>query len=413
MILQRFLPLIGQLNGIRNTYARSAAAVDVVYDLIRRDNKPFMGNGTEIFTGLKQDIRLENVCFSYPGHSDLILNNISLTIPKGTTLALVGSSGAGKSTLADLVPRFYDVTAGAILLDGVDLRQFDLRSLRQHMGIVSQDTFLFNDTVRANIAYTRRDATDEEIILAAKRANAYEFIERLPEGLATRIGDRGVMLSGGQRQRLAIARALLQNPEILILDEATSALDTVSERLVQSAIDELSHERTSIVIAHRLSTIQKANQIAVMERGQVVELGTHQELLAKNGHYTRLYRMQFKEVPPSSEQSEARQPVNASFAKTSYEVRTRLSSMLGSLGLIVDGVVDTPEEQLELIEEAYESASDLLKQLELLESSSKGNGDPFPRSPQPHGELSDATTSNPTNSHDLFTETTTVSNDEF
>ncbi len=375
VILQRFLPLIGQLNGIRNTYARSSAAVEVVYDLIRRDNKPFMGSGSAIFPGLKQEIRLENVCFSYPGHSDLILNTINLTVPKGTTLALVGSSGAGKSTLADLIPRFYDITAGTILIDGVDLRQFDLRSLRQHMGIVSQDTFLFNDTVRANIAYTRMGATDEEIILAAKRANAYEFIERLPEGLDTRIGDRGVMLSGGQRQRLAIARALLQNPEILILDEATSALDTVSERLVQAAIDELSHQRTSIVIAHRLSTIQKADQIAVMDRGQVVELGNHQDLLAKNGHYTQLYRMQFKEVTTSASQADVRQDVESSFAKTSYEVRTRLSSMLGSLGLIVDGLVDTPEEQLELVEEAYESASDLLKQLELLETTSKISAD--------------------------------------
>ncbi len=175
---------------------------------------------------------------------------------------MVGGSGAGKSTLADLLPRFYDPISGSISIDGTDLRDFDIKSLRTNMGIVSQDTFLFNDSVRNNIAYGRPEATEDEIISAAKRANAHEFIDKLPQGFDSQIGDRGVMLSGGQRQRLAIARALLQNPEILILDEATSALDTVSERLVQAALDDLSRDRTTLVIAHRLSTVQKADQIA-------------------------------------------------------------------------------------------------------------------------------------------------------
>ncbi|MER3478097.1 MAG: ABC transporter ATP-binding protein, partial [Leptolyngbya sp. ERB_1_2] len=222
---------------------------------------------------------------------------VDLWLPKGTTLALVGSSGAGKSTLADLLPRFYDPTAGRILIDDRDLKDFELRSLRRSMGIVSQDTFLFNDSVRNNLAYARRTASDDEILEATKRANAYEFIIKLPQGFDTLIGDRGVMLSGGQRQRLAIARALLRDPEILILDEATSALDTVSERLVQSAIDELSRDRTTLVIAHRLSTVQKADQIAVLDQGCVVEVGTHIELLKQGGLYAQLYAMQFSEEP--------------------------------------------------------------------------------------------------------------------
>jgi subfamily B ATP-binding cassette protein MsbA len=194
----------------------------------------------------------------------------------------------------DLVPRFYDPIEGCITLDGIDLREFDLRSLRRAMGIVSQDTFLFNQSVRYNIAYGREDATEDEIIEAAKRANAYEFIVELPQGFDTEVGNRGSLLSGGQRQRLTIARALLRNPDVLILDEATSALDTVTEQLVRQAIEELCRDRTTIVIAHRLSTVQKADQIAVLDKGQVLEIGTHKELLQKGGYYSRVYSMQFE-----------------------------------------------------------------------------------------------------------------------
>jgi subfamily B ATP-binding cassette protein MsbA len=299
LVLLRVLPLISQLNSLRSSFANTSGSVDVVVDFLRWDNKPVMKSGQIPYKSLQQGVLFKWVCFSYPGHEKQVLKDINLYLPKGTTLALVGGSGAGKSTLADLVPRFYDPTSGYISIDGIDLREFDLTSLRKAMGIVSQDTFLFNDTVRNNIAYGRQSATEEEIISAAKRANAYEYIIKLPQGFETFIGDRGVMLSGGQRQRLAIARALLQNPEILILDEATSALDTVSERLVQAALEELSRERTTLVIAHRLSTVQKADQIAVLEQGQVMEVGSHEELLKKGGYYSRLYAMQF------SEQSEA------------------------------------------------------------------------------------------------------------
>lgn len=307
LLLFRLLPVVGQLNSARNTFANATPSLAIVRDLLRRDNKPLMPQTNLYpFRGLQRGIQFEQVSFTYPGHDRPVLQEISLDLPKGKTLALVGSSGAGKSTVADLLTRFYDPTAGRICLDGQDLRDFDLRSLRRSMGIVSQDTFLFNDTIRNNIAYACPEATEAEILEAAKRANAYEFIQKMPEGFDTLIGDRGVLLSGGQRQRLAIARALLRDPEILILDEATSALDTVSERLVQQAIEDLSRDRTTLVIAHRLSTIQKAHQVAVLDRGQVVELGTHEELLQQNGYYAKLCAMQFSDLGSSNNQEAVR-----------------------------------------------------------------------------------------------------------
>jgi ATP-binding cassette, subfamily B, bacterial MsbA len=337
--------------------------VESVTDFLRRDNKPFMTDGSIAYKKLEQGIRFENVSFAYPSRDSLVLKGVDLWVPRGTTLALVGASGAGKSTLADLLPRFYDPTEGCITLDGQDLRKFNLRSLRKAMGIVSQDTFLFNDSVRNNIAYGQEDATDEDVLEAAKRSNAYEFIEQLPQGFDTPLGDRGVLLSGGQRQRIAIARALLRNPEILVLDEATSALDTVSERLVQQAIDELSRDRTTLVIAHRLSTVQKAHQIAVMEKGSVVELGSHEELLKQGGYYARLCLMQFSE----DTQEALKVSKHDALSKTSYEIRSRLNSMIGSLKLIVDGMTENSEEANELTEEAYYSAVKLLQTLESLE----------------------------------------------
>ncbi|OLT58706.1 ABC transporter ATP-binding protein [Moorena bouillonii] len=365
-LLFRLLPVISQLNGQRSRFANVSASTAIVADFLRRDNKPIMSNGKNIYTKLSQEIRIENLSFAYPGHQDSVLNGVNLSIPKGTTMALVGASGAGKSTLADLLPRFYDPVEGRITIDGTDLKDYDISSLRQAMGVVSQDTFLFNNSVRNNIAYGMKDVTEADIIAAAKRANAYEFIMQLPQGFDTKVGDRGVMLSGGQRQRMAIARALLRNPDILILDEATSALDTVSERLVQQAIDELCRDRTTVVIAHRLSTIQKAHQIVVMEKGQVVEIGTHEELLKKEGYYSRLYKMQFEH----NSNGEVKNVVKKELIKTSHEVRTHLTPMIVCLQLVVNDLVDSPQERQELTEEAYHSAVRLLKTLEYLEESS-------------------------------------------
>jgi ATP-binding cassette, subfamily B, bacterial MsbA len=361
-LLFRTLPLITQINSARNQLANLSSSLEIVNEFLRRDRKPFMGNGSIPYTSLQEGIHFNHISLTYPGHDKVVLKDVDLYLPRNTTLALVGSSGAGKSTIADLLPRFYDPTEGCILVDGVDLKDLDARSLRRSMGIVSQDTFLFNTSVRNNIAYGCPNATDEEIFDAAKRANAYEFITQLPQGWETQLGDRGVLLSGGQRQRIAIARALLQNPEILILDEATSALDTVSERLVQEAIDHLSRDRTTLVIAHRLSTVQKADQIAVMDQGRVVELGSHEELLAKKGYYANLCKMQF---------SDRAQVDQSELAHTSYEIRNRLNRLVGSLSLMMDETFDTPEEQREWTEEAYHSALNLIQSLEIVEGDAK------------------------------------------
>lgn len=361
LLLFRLLPFIGQLNTLRSGFANTSSSVDIAADFLRYDNKPIMVNGTIPYQKLEKGIHFNHLSFSYPNHPNKVLDNIDLYLPRGTTMALVGGSGAGKSTMAYLLPRFYDPTSGAITIDGRDLRQFDIKSVRKYMGIVSQDTFLFNDSVRNNISYTKIGASEEEIIAAAKRANAYDFIIKLPQGFDTLIGDRGVMLSGGQRQRLAIARALLQDPEILILDEATSALDTVSERLVQSALEELSRDRTTLVIAHRLSTIRKADQIAVLDQGRVVEIGTHEELLQKGGYYSHLYSMQF------ISQTEKTGKSNGSFLRISYEIRTQLNSMIGLVGLLMDDLVDDEEERQELLTESYKTVWQILNTIDVFD----------------------------------------------
>ena len=241
-------------------------------------------------TGFNQSIEFKDVQFAY--NDTTILSQINLHIQKGKTIALVGSSGAGKSTLADLVPRFHDVSAGELLIDGKNIKDYSLDSLRHHISIVTQEPILFNDTIAANIALGKPDASMEEIMEAAKIANAYDFITKKENGFDTMIGDRGSKLSGGERQRLTIARAVLKNPPILILDEATSALDTESEKLVQDAINNMMQHRTSIVIAHRLSTIRHADEIIVLQKGNIVERGNHDELLAQNGYYKKLIEMQ-------------------------------------------------------------------------------------------------------------------------
>jgi subfamily B ATP-binding cassette protein MsbA len=248
--------------------------------------------GAQPFPGLKEEIAFNGVSFAYRA-GEPVLEDISFKAPQGSVVALVGSSGAGKTTLLDLLARFYEVSDGSITIDGKDIRNFHLRGLRGALGIVSQETILFHDTVRANIAYGTPSATQAEIEQAARTAHAHDFVTKMPQGYETVVGERGTELSGGQRQRLAIARAILRDPPILVFDEATSALDTESERLVQEAIDRLLEGRTVFVIAHRLSTIQRANQILVLEDGHIVERGTHETLLEEEGMYRRLYDLQF------------------------------------------------------------------------------------------------------------------------
>lgn len=249
--------------------------------------------GAVELSNVKGDIRFEDVSFQYEENTERVLNHINLNVPAGSYMALVGSSGAGKSTLCSLIPRFYDVTGGSVKLDGVDVRDVKLKSLRSQIGMVQQDVYLFVGTVYDNIRYGRPDATREEVIEAAKNANAHDFIMSLPNGYETDIGQRGIKLSGGQKQRLSIARVFLKNPPVLIFDEATSALDNESEKVVQDSLEKLAENRTTFVIAHRLSTIKNAEKILVLTEDGIEEEGTHEELLAKRGIYEKLYNMQF------------------------------------------------------------------------------------------------------------------------
>ena len=246
------------------------------------------------FAEFKSDITFENADFRYKDSDEKVLKNINLVAKKGETVALVGNSGGGKSTLVNLIPRFFDVTSGKIMIDGIDVKNYKIKSLRKKIGIVPQETFLFGGTVLENIRYGNQHATFEEVIEAAKKANAHEFIEKLEQGYETEIGERGAKLSGGQKQRISIARAILENPQILILDEATSALDNESEKLVQDALEELMKGKTTFVIAHRLSTIINSDKIVVIQQGEIKEIGTHEELLDKDGIYKSLYNKSFK-----------------------------------------------------------------------------------------------------------------------
>jgi subfamily B ATP-binding cassette protein MsbA len=266
------------------------AAAERVFEVLEQENTIDSKENAIVKNTFDDKVSIENINFRYGEEN--VLKNFSIEVPKGKTVALVGQSGSGKSTIANLLTRFYDVNEGSIKIDGTDIRDWNIHSLRGLMGLVTQDSILFNDTIKTNLLIGKPDATDEEIIEALKVANAYEFVKDLPNGIETNIGDAGGKLSGGQKQRLSIARAVLKNPPIMILDEATSALDTESEKFVQVALENMMQNRTSIVIAHRLSTIQKADTIIVMQKGEIVEQGTHAELLAKDGMYSKLVLMQ-------------------------------------------------------------------------------------------------------------------------
>jgi ATP-binding cassette subfamily B protein/subfamily B ATP-binding cassette protein MsbA len=290
-VMTRLVPSVQDINGTVAFMSTLNGSLDNVKKLLQSDDRAYFQNGSTEFKQLNRSIDIVSVDFGYEP-TNLVLQNITLTIEKGKTTALVGASGAGKTTLADLIPRFYDPTQGNIFIDGVDLKEFDIYSLRKNMAVVSQDTFIFNTSVWNNIAYGTENATEAEIKEAARLANALEFIEDMPQGFDTQLGDRGVRLSGGQRQRIAIARALLRDPQILILDEATSALDSVSERLIQESLEKLSVGRTVVAIAHRLSTIASSDKVVVLEGGNIMEQGKYQDLLQLRGKLWKYHQMQ-------------------------------------------------------------------------------------------------------------------------
>jgi subfamily B ATP-binding cassette protein MsbA len=284
-----------RMNTINVEVQQAIAAAKRVFGMMDREREIRDLPGAVPLPPFAGEIRFECVDFAYDV-ADKILDGIDVTIRRGETIALVGPSGAGKTTIANLLPRFYDPTAGRILFDGRELKTVTLESLRRQIGLVTQETFLFDDSVKNNIAYGRSDVPFEAIVAAAKSAHAHEFIENLPEGYDTILGERGARLSVGQRQRVTIARALLKDPPILILDEATSALDSESEKLVQEALEVLMKNRTSLVIAHRLATVRRADRILVMENGRVVETGTHRELIERDGLYARYHSLQMQET---------------------------------------------------------------------------------------------------------------------
>lgn len=360
-------PFISQFNNAYSQIKKNIYSVGVIADFLKEANKPIIKKDNIIFGKLRSGIKLKTITFAYPNDAKLVLDKINLWIPQGTITALIGNAGAGKSTIIDLLSRFYKPLEGQILIDNQDLEKYDLKSWRKAISIISQDDFFFNNSIAFNITYGVQNISEFDLITATKKANAYEFISQLPQGLATEIGDHGIILSQGQKIRIAIARAFLHDPEILILDEITNALNPTEAKLVQEAIIELCRNRTTLIVTNQLSTVKQAHQIVVLNKGIVIEVGTHEELLQNRSFYSHWYSMQFKNSQQSRQQKLvqkiAKKLTNQSNSSLSAEIRQNINSLLHNLYLVNEGLFRNDQEEEKILDETFQSAKNMLANL--------------------------------------------------
>ena len=370
VVLFRLLPFISQFNSAKLQFINARSSVEVVANFLQGIDRPISSSGNQIFSNLESGIEFKSVTFTYPQQAQIVLDEINLWIPKGKTIALVGFVGSGKFTIADLLTRFYTPIEGKILLDGIELENYDLSSLRKAIAVVSRNTFLFNNSLAYNIAYGVNSATEEEIIFAAKQAGIYQFISQLPTGLASEVGERGIALTEFQKLQISLARALLRRPQILILDEPVEADDySPSSELIQDAITKLccNRNRTTLIITKQLEIAKKADQIVVFNRSRIVETGTHEKLLQQGGIYQRLYSMQFKSSQQSRElklaQKIAQKLAQQTNSSLSSEISSSLNTLLNHLELINESLFDDEQQQHKILDRSYQSAKNMLVNL--------------------------------------------------
>lgn len=360
-------PFISQFNNARSQIKKNIYSVEVIADFLDKTNIPIIKTGNIVFGKLRSGIKFQTVTFAYPNDAKLVLDKINLWIPQGKITALIGNSDSGKSTIIDLLSRFYKPLEGKILIDNQDLEEYDLKGWCKTISVLGQDDFLFNKSIAYNVTYGLQNVSELDLITAVKKANAYEFISQLPQGLATEIGDRGIALSPGQKRRIAIARAFLHDPDILILDELTNALNPSEAKLIQEAIKKLCHNRTTLIITNQLSTIKDAHQIVVLNKSKVIEVGTHEELLQNRSFYSHWYSIQFKNSQQSRQQKLVqkitKKLTNQSNSSLSAEIRQNINSLLHNLYLINEGLFRNDQEEEKILDETYQSAKNMLASL--------------------------------------------------